>query len=218
MLNHRVSFVACTIGLLALAPFGCSGNDKSSGKGPDAGASGGAGTGGAGTGGSTVATGGAATGGAAQGSGGTASGCDESPCSGKQFAGQALPTCCQSSSACGVSIAGQCVDPALLAGIPDGGFTFGQPETVVLDPTCPGRSIMGLDLKGCCDKSSVCGVSTEGIAASVGFPIPTMCITAAEASSQFGQSFPGDGGAAKPCHYPADAGAGASGSTDAGRD
>ena len=140
-------------------------------------------------------------------------GCDESVCEGRTYMGQTLATCCVSERGCGVVVDGNCVAPITIADrTPEAGSSpFGTPETVVLDPSCPDTPFnMGaaITLKGCCDKSGVCGASTEELAKSA--PIPAMCITPKEAE-RFGQR--PEGGAERPCHYPSDAGA----PKDAGR-
>lgn len=145
------------------------------------------------------------------GSGGTEGerGCDESICAGRTYKGQTLDTCCVSTRGCGVIVDGTCTPPILIADrTPEAGASpFGAAETVVLDPTCPDQSFtMGtmVTLKGCCDKSGVCGSSTEALAAAFGAQVPTMCVTRSEARG-FGQRV-ADSGADIPCHYPSDAG------------
>jgi hypothetical protein len=123
------------------------------------------------------------------------------------YKGESLGTCCFSAHGCGVVLEGKCVAPNTVRKLqPDAGKppSLGTGETVVLDPSCPDQQFrMGanLVLKGCCDKSGVCGASTEGLAAAIGFSIPAMCVTRAE-SVQFGQRPPADAGPEKTCSYP----------------
>jgi hypothetical protein len=142
------------------------------------------------------------------GSGGTHGerGCDESMCEGRTYMGQSLATCCVSERGCGVIVDGNCVAPITIADRSQeaGASPFGGAETVVLDPSCPDTPFnMGaaITLKGCCDKTGVCGASTKELSATA--PIPAMCITPKEAE-RFGQR--PEGGAERPCRYPADAG------------
>lgn len=206
-MKKRILGIVCSVSWLGAIASGCGGDDKSGDTGgSDASATGGAvGQGGnAATGGSTVTGGSTATGGSAATGGTATTSCDLTPCEGRQFGGQALSTCCQSATACGITLANTCLDPSILGALGDSG-TFGQAETVVLDPTCPDQAFDagGLLLKGCCDRSGFCGSSTEGI--SIGFPIPTQCVTPQEAAAQFGQPMP-DAAAQQPCQYPSDAG------------
>jgi len=138
-------------------------------------------------------------------------GCDESVCEGKTYMGQSLATCCVNARGCGVIVDGTCTPPILIADRSQeaGASPFGTAETVVLDPTCPDQSItMGttVTLKGCCDRSGVCGSSTEALAAAFGAPIPAMCVTRKEARG-FGQRV--EAGADIACDYPSDAGSSA---------
>jgi hypothetical protein len=102
--------------------------------------------------------------------------------------------------------------------LPEGGL-FGPAEKIVPDPTCPDQQFMGgmmgappgadggTTLPGCCDKSGVCGVSTEPFA---GAFISAQCLTPADTQGLLarlgglgggagGASF--DAGPARPCTY-----------------
>jgi len=142
--------------------------------------------------------------------------CDESVCEGRTYKGQTLATCCFSARGCGVIVDGTCTPPILIADRDaSSGSPFGSGETVVLDPSCPDQTFnmgMAIQLKGCCDRSGVCGSSTEALAANLGVPIPAMCITPKEAT-RFGQGASGEAGADIPCRYPGDAGLPADAST-----
>lgn len=137
--------------------------------------------------------------------------CEESVCEGHTYMGQTLATCCLSERGCGVMLDGECVATNVVRALdPDAGkpATIGTAETVVLDPSCPDQTFMmgaNIVLKGCCDKSGVCGASTAEFAASFGIPIAAMCVTRAEAA-RMGQR-PPDSGPEKTCDYPAEAGA-----------
>ncbi len=134
--------------------------------------------------------------------------CDESACEGRTYKGQTLSTCCVSEKGCGVIVDGKCTAPILIADREAGSSPFGSGEPVVLDPSCPDQTInMGqtFTLKGCCDRTGVCGASTAALAAN-GAPIPAMCISPKEATA-FGQR--SEAGTEKPCVYPNDGGAGA---------
>lgn len=144
---------------------------------PEAGTTETGGSSAAGAGGATSAGGkanGGTTGGGTTGAGGgVVTGCTLTPCEGKKAFGQDLTACCMTATQCGVSsaafMAGQCLSADLLNQIPDASaFT----EKIVLDPTCPdlqlpdaGSAGFGFDagsanaLKGCCDKTNVCGVA-----------------------------------------------------------
>lgn len=168
--------------LIGMGVFACTSTDKAvSVKGKDAGSDGGAGRYG------TLV-------------------CDESACEGRMYKGQVLETCCFSDKGCGVIVNGTCTAPILIADRDASSSSpFGTGETVVLDPSCPDQTItMGqtLLLKGCCDKTGVCGASTAALAAN-GAPIPAMCISPKEATA-FGQR--PEAGAERSCNYPSDGG------------
>jgi hypothetical protein len=60
-------------------------------------------------------------------------------------------------------------------------------ETVLVDPACGERNILGTRLPGCCDQTGVCGVSTAPVAAGSpgaipGLNLPVTCVSPEEAA------------------------------------
>lgn len=189
---------------------GTGGGDNGSGNGGASGSTG-DGTGGGSQGGSS--SGGASNGGVAN------NDCDKTACTGKKVFGQALDACCVSADACGVTstqLGGQCLPVSAIANLPsdlpDGGFPLPQSETIVPDPACPdvqggggfGGPMGGGDagtLKGCCDKTNVCGFAVDSAQLNL-----TLCLTVDDIRSlgaTFGGAVPAfDAGPQTPCTYP----------------
>jgi len=180
--------------------------------------------GGTSTGGSTTASGGSSgTGGTTSASGGglstggtTALKCDVTPCQ-KPLQFIANPTgCCQTDTKCGVSLAGQCLDPSVLT-VPEGSIP--NAEKIVPDAKCASLTLpasgttAAVTLAGCCDQTGVCGVSTEHFPTGAlgGFTIPTLCATSADTSAFVTPS--ADAAADVPCDYAKDL----AGATDGGK-
>ncbi len=131
--------------------------------------------------------------------------CLAEDCPGGEFLGVSMAGCCAEDGACGVLFSALGTSLCVPAGLglpaattgpesPGGdrlgaasGGLVGSPrsEEVVIDPACPGRSVLGVELAGCCDPTGVCGVSTRPLAsggalALPGLDVPLTCLTAAE--------------------------------------
>jgi hypothetical protein len=196
--------LSIAVGTLALA---CGGTKDNATKGSGStGGSSSSGTGG--TSGNGSGNGGSSAAGAG---GGAITGCDPAPCTGKRVYGQDLGSCCMDTTTCGVQpppqagVGTQCLALSTIANLPaeapDGGLggLLGPPETIVLDPTCPdfmgmGMGTGGMALKGCCDKSGICGAALTQA---------NQCFTAADIAGLLGPRGGGfDAGPQKACTYP----------------
>jgi hypothetical protein len=118
------------------------------------------------------------------------------------FMGSTIPGCCQGSGECGgqLPLDGSflCLAPnadTLVNGL-NTAFAGITPAPVLLDPACPSVTLAGTPLAGCCDRTGVCGVSTQAwgrAAAQLGLKVPSSCLTPDEASRVPGIPTPGDG-------------------------
>jgi hypothetical protein len=158
------------------------------------------------------ATGNAGVGGES-GSGGDASeACVASECPDVPALGIIVPGCCQLSGVCGalLTLMGTsfCGPPNVDDITSEIGDRFEQldPETIVDDVECPGQTLFGTALSGCCDATGVCGLSTAGLADGpaatlLRIEIPLSCVAPDEAA-ELGAGIPGGavgGGATVPC-------------------
>jgi hypothetical protein len=118
--------------------------------------------------------------------------CVAASCPSLQLFGSEAPGCCQGTGECGGNIvymgAPYCAPPNIeeVAAQITAPFEQLEEEEIVTADECPGLTLQGAMIPGCCDSSGVCGVSTASFAASAsggssGFAIPVTCISAAEA-------------------------------------
>lgn len=119
--------------------------------------------------------------------------CVPSACPAVSALGSVVPGCCQNDGSCGglVLVMGRplCAPPnvdTLVESAADGPLMQLREETIVSDPTCSERVILGTRLPGCCDQTGVCGVSSAPVAtgspgAIPGLTLPVTCVSPREA-------------------------------------
>ncbi len=149
-------------------------------------------------------TGNAGTGGGDSGSGagGSASeACVASECADVPALGTIVPGCCQLTGVCGalLSLMGTsfCGPPNVDDITSEIGDRFEElePETIVDDAECPGQTLFGTAVSGCCDATGVCGLSTVNLAGGAAatllrIDIPVSCVVPTEAV-ELGAGIPG---------------------------
>jgi hypothetical protein len=121
-----------------------------------------------------------------------AAACVAASCATLQLFGSAAPGCCQATGECGGSIVYMgtpyCAPPNIeqLAAQIAAPLEQLEEEAIVTADECPGMTFQGAAIAGCCDRTGVCGVSTESFAStnpdsSLPLDIPVTCISEAEA-------------------------------------